>query len=51
VIAPRLAAYQEQTTPVVEYYRRTGRLISINGDQPMDEVTKNIFKILEDQHA
>jgi adenylate kinase len=51
VIAPRLAAYQEQTTPVAEYYRRTGRLISINGDQPMDEVTKSIFKILEDHHA
>ena len=32
VIQPRLAAYQEQTTPVADYYQRTGRLISVNGD-------------------
>jgi adenylate kinase len=51
VIQPRLAAYQEQTTPVAEYYQRTARLISINGDQAMDEVTKQIFRILEDNHA
>ncbi len=50
VIKPRLAAYQEQTRPVADYYQRTGRLISLNGDQPMDVVTKQIFRILED-HA
>jgi len=42
VIQPRLAAYQEQTAPVADYYQRTGRLISVNGDQPMDAVTKQI---------
>jgi adenylate kinase len=51
VIQPRLAAYQEQTAPVADYYQRTGRLISVNGDQPMDAVTKQIFRILEDHHA
>ncbi|MGA9389458.1 MAG: adenylate kinase [Candidatus Sulfotelmatobacter sp.] len=51
VIQPRLAAYQEQTRPVADYYQRTGRLISINGDQPMDAVTAQIFGILEDHHA
>jgi adenylate kinase len=51
VIQPRLAAYQEQTFPVAEYYQRTGRLISVNGDLPMDEVTAQIFRILEDHHA
>jgi len=51
VIQPRLAAYQEQTFPVAEYYHRTGRLISVNGDLPMDEVTAQIFRILEDHHA
>ena len=50
VIAPRLAAYQEQTTPVADYYQRTGRLIKVDGDRPMDEVTAEIFKILEDRH-
>jgi adenylate kinase len=51
VIQPRLAAYQEQTAPVADYYLRTGRLISVNGDLPMDEVTEQIFRILEDHHA
>ena len=48
VIEPRLAAYQEQTTPVADYYHRTGRLITVNGDRPMDEVTEQIFRIIED---
>ena len=51
VIQPRLAAYQEQTRPVADYYERTGRLISVNGDQPIDEVTKRIFGILEERQA
>ena len=51
VIQPRLAAYQEQTAPVADYYQRTGRLISVNGDLPMDEVTEQIFRILEDHDA
>ena len=46
-----LAAYDEQTRPVADYYRRTGRLVSVNGDLPMDEVTSQIFRIIEDQHA
>jgi adenylate kinase len=51
VIQPRLAAYQEQTRPVVDYYGRTGRLILVNGDQPVDAVTEQIFRIVEDHHA
>jgi adenylate kinase len=51
VIQPRLKAYQEQTRPVAEYYRRTGRLISVNGDLPIDDVSEQIFRILEDHHA
>jgi adenylate kinase len=51
VIQPRLTAFEEQTRPVADYYRRTGRLISVNGDAPVDEVTVQIFKILEDHHA
>jgi adenylate kinase len=51
VIQPRVTAYQEQTRPVADYYQRTGRLITVNGDQPVDEVTRQIFQILEDHHA
>jgi adenylate kinase len=51
VIQPRLNAYREQTRPVSDYYQRTGRLITVGGDLPMDEVTPQIFRILEDHHA
>jgi adenylate kinase len=51
IIQPRLTAYQEQTRPVADYYQRTGRLITVNGDLPMDDVTAQIFRILEDHHA
>ncbi len=51
IIQPRLTAYQEQTRPVADYYQRTGRLISVNGDLPMDQVTGQIFRILEDHNA
>jgi adenylate kinase len=51
VLQPRLAAYREQTTPVVDYYQRTGRLISVMADLPMDEVTEQIFRIVEDHQA
>ena len=51
VIQPRLTAYQEQTRPVATYYQRTGRLISVNGELPIDQVTQAIFRILEDHHA
>jgi len=51
VIQPRLAAYQEQTGPVVDYYQRTGRLVSVNADLSVDEVAEQIFRILEDHQA
>ena len=51
VIQPRLTAYDEQTRPVADYYERTGRLIPVNGDQSMDEVTAQIFRIIEDHQA
>ena len=51
VIQPRLTAYREQTRPVLDYYQRTGRLIPVSGDQPVDIVTEQIFRVLEDHHA
>jgi adenylate kinase len=50
VIQPRWAAYEEQTRPVADYYQQTGRLFSVNGDLPMDEVTEQILRIIEDHN-
>ena len=43
VIQERLAAYERQTQPVATYYQRKGRLADVNGDLPVDEVTKVMF--------
>lgn len=51
VIQPRLTAYQEQTRPVADYYQRTGRLMSVNGELPIDQVTQAIYRILEDHQT
>src|ERR1700677_2679399 len=40
VLQPGLTAYQEHTRPVSDCSQRTGRLISIKGDLPMDDVTE-----------
>ncbi|GMR11104.1 MAG: adenylate kinase [Anaerolineae bacterium] len=43
----RLKVYEEQTAPLVEYYRERGGLVSVNGDQPIEAVTEEILSSLE----
>jgi len=47
VIRERLNAYAQQTQPVADYYERKGRLMSVNGDLPVDQVTAQIFCIVD----
>jgi adenylate kinase len=51
VIRERLTAYEVQTKPVAEYYERQGRLVSVNGDLPVDEVTELIRLVIEGHRA
>ena len=51
VVRERLLAYERQTAPVSEYYRRKGRLTEINGDLPMDEVTAQVLREVESHAA
>lgn len=46
VIEKRLATYVEQTAPVVEFYKKSGKLITINGNQSIDKVYGEIKKAL-----
>src|SRR6478609_1329088 len=39
VIRERLDAYERQTKPVAEHYGRLGRVVEVDGDLPVDEVT------------
>ncbi len=47
VIAERLKAYEQQTLPLAEYYRKRGRLLEINGDQPVEKVTADALQAIE----
>ncbi len=47
VIRERLTAYEQQTRPVAEYYRRTGRLVVVDGSLPVDQVTEHVFHEIE----
>jgi adenylate kinase len=42
----RLVAYREQTEPLSGYYAERGMLKTIDGMRPVDEVTDEIFRIL-----
>jgi adenylate kinase len=42
----RLVAYREQTAPLSGYYAERGMLKTIDGMKPVDEVTDEIFRIL-----
>jgi adenylate kinase len=46
-IARRLALYHEQTEPVVEHYRTTGKLVPLHAARPVDEVQAEIQSALE----
>ncbi len=47
VIRERLKAYDLQTRPVAEYYEHKGRLVAVNGDLPIGEVTGQLFYVIE----
>ncbi|GAB4269657.1 adenylate kinase [Thermincola ferriacetica] len=43
----RLDVYEEQTQPLIDYYKEKGLLININGDQPIDKVLADILAALK----
>jgi len=42
----RLAWFKKEVEPIVEYYRKSKRLVKINGEQPIKDVYKDILKHL-----
>lgn len=46
-IDKRLAIYHEQTEPIVEYYRPTGKLVQLHAERPVGEVYGQIQQALE----
>ena len=46
IVGPRLAAYEKQTAPLAAYYRRLGRLRSVDASKSVDDVAENVVKIV-----
>jgi adenylate kinase len=46
-IARRLSVYHEQTEPVVEYYRTTGKLVPLHANRSIEDVSAEIQKALD----
>ena len=49
-VAIRIGVYLEQTMPLVEYYRKRGKLIEVNGAQAVEQVTKDLLVALKDNY-
>ena len=48
-IENRLAYFDKEVLEVLEYYKKDNRLITVNGEQSIEEVFKNIIKAVEEQ--
>lgn len=46
VIKNRLVVYREQTAPVVGFYQNLQKLVPVDGDQALEDVTKDIYRKL-----
>lgn len=46
-IKGRMDYYEERVVEVVEYYKKTDRLITINGQQSIEDVHKDIMEVLK----
>jgi adenylate kinase len=51
VIAKRLAVYEEQTAPIVHFYRTEGLLVTISADGEVSEVTDRAITALSRIHG
>ncbi len=47
VVSRRLQAYEEQTAPLIDYYREQGKLREINGQRRIDEVAEELVAAIE----
>jgi len=47
IIQQRLAAYHQETTPVIDFYRKLGILLEINGERSIEAIHQEILQNLE----
>jgi adenylate kinase len=45
-VKKRLDVYFTETTPLIEYYRQTGRLLEVDGEGSVNDITRRITNVL-----
>jgi adenylate kinase len=50
-VAKRLDVFDHETKPLVEYYRRTGALVTVDGLLPVDAVATALLKAIKMENA
>ena len=48
-VEARLKAYEESTAPLIDHYRKSGRMIEIDGERPVDKVFETILSVVSGQ--
>ena len=51
VVRDRLAAFERQTRPLIDYYRSTGDLAEVDGSASVEVVSKKLLEILAEHGA
>jgi len=46
-IRHRLEVYRERTEPLIDFYRNRQQLVSVDGNQPVDDVTDDLAKVVQ----
>lgn len=46
-VRERLAVYETQTAPLIEYYKKQGKLFTVDADAPIEEVFENVLKVIK----
>jgi adenylate kinase len=47
-VTRRIQVYSEQTAPLIQYYREAGKLVEINGAQPIEQVTAALMEAVSE---
>ena len=47
-VKQRIHVYQQQTMPLIAYYRERGLLIEIDGEQPIADVTRSLLRAVDE---
>ncbi|MFH1423919.1 MAG: nucleoside monophosphate kinase [Candidatus Nealsonbacteria bacterium] len=42
----RLKWFKTDVQPIIDYYKKSGRLVKINGEQPIEDVFKDILRVI-----